>query len=633
VTTYASTLLGSGFPNKRKSPRKPAYFGVPSTELADKLVYYRRKFLPIIADPSLSDDGNYYEVIAVNPDYKDFVVSYCIVDMDAISDWGSLPSSVVQYEKDVYSNISGKYYGVKKLNIRRDDPRYDYYYSFFRDPYKELGFGWGRPKKFKRWRVNKSLAYKLPLKHPVHHHTTVAGKSFEGVRAKPYDTTYSHKHRESRHVADINKQRRPYLSREGLSRVLEDQTQPPVPHRQLKPSAAYERKRIEVDEEDQTEAIVSTYKRFGYKLTPIDTCRAGAFWRYILRIDDDLKDYSKLTKITETLGMDLSRRDVNVLLVPEIKGIEVQVPTMKVPPLYLYDHINKLRDYNDMYLPVFIGDVGRVRYIDGDTVHSDQFKVIDLAEAPHLLVAGSTGTGKSVFLHTLIHSLHAATQYIDPTLITIFDLKGNEFQEYTKLDPVHGFGKVDNYIDICTGHEDAIQCFKFYVDTMQARYKSMARVNDCTPDGATIKNWYELLALWSVGDGYVKRVLNEKSHRDYGPIVLIIDEWADLLYGTSSSSQRNYIVESLKRLTQKGRAAGIHVVLATQSPRSDVLSGEIKNNFPTRLCFRVPTKTDSRVVLDRNGAEKLTNPGDGLLLSPLEGYQGLLTRVITPLPC
>ncbi len=625
----AEKVPGIIYPNE-KTYMKESYCGIPSITLAITHEYYKRKFIPEIVDPSLAGYDNLYEIIAVFPQYHETINSYCITDIHNPD--CDLPEAILHYEMVTRDSIRYKYYGVRKLNLEREHPLYDHYKKFFYDPYKGMGYGWGRPKKFKKWEPSHRTIIRLPLYYFGADSTkgcTLSGEKLDRKRQQILLDAKERNHKEIVAAKTLSK-RFQYLSRRGLGRVLEDMDLPTLPSRQLKPSTAYNRKKVTFSTENQMEEIVAIYADLGYHLTPLDSCQTTSFWRYILRIEDKLRDYSVLTKTVDTLQMRLQKRDINLVLVPEITGVEIQVPTVELPPLYLYDHINLLREQSDMYLPVFVGDSGDIRYEGGEILHSDKCKILDLAKAPHLLVAGSTGTGKSVFLHTLLHSLHAATQYIDPTNFCICDLKGNGFQEYLKTDPLRGYNGVDSYIELLTDHDKVVHMLELYVKCMQDRFYNMARVNEHTPHGQTVKNWYDFNALWAAKDKYVCNVLGEKTTRDHGPLVIIIDEWADLLYGAKNAGQRKHVIELLKRLTQKGREAAIHVVLATQSPRTDVLSGEIKNNFPCRICFRVPSSTDSRVALDRSGAEKLRSPGDAWFIG---STQDVMTRVVTPLPC
>ena len=197
--------------------------------------------------------------------------------------------------------------------------------------------------------------------------------------------------------------------------------------------------------------------------------------------------------------------------------------------------------------------------------------VCNLAKAPHILVAGTTGSGKSVFLHGCVLSLLIAHP-MDVDIIGI-DPKGNEFYEYSGL---RNFTFVK---DTTT----AIQTLKHLVDEMEYRYSelTLARCRDI--DEYTAQG----------------KVMRRK--------VCIIDELADLML-TGGKQVEDYIV----RLAQKARACGIHLILATQRPSADIITGLIKANIPTRICFTVKSQVDSRIILDEKGGEKLNGKGDML---------------------
>lgn len=198
--------------------------------------------------------------------------------------------------------------------------------------------------------------------------------------------------------------------------------------------------------------------------------------------------------------------------------------------------------------------------------------VYDLNKAPHMLVAGTTGSGKSIFLHQVITTL-LINHWHDTVFIGI-DPKGTEFSKYYGL---KCFKPVDNT-------KQAIQTLKELCAIMDYRYKTMqaAGVRDI--------------------DAYNK--INSMPR-----VVCVIDEFADLMM-TSGDEVEDYVV----RLAQKARAAGIHLIIATQRPTADVLTGLIKANIPTRVALKVVSQIDSRIILDRKGAEKLNGHGDMLFL-------------------
>ena len=197
----------------------------------------------------------------------------------------------------------------------------------------------------------------------------------------------------------------------------------------------------------------------------------------------------------------------------------------------------------------------------------------DLRKAPHMMISGTTGSGKSVLLHQIILSL--LMNHLDDIDIIGIDAKGTEFNSYKAI---RNFTFIDDTVT-------AIQTLKALCDEMDMRYDTMQRAGASDIEGYTSRG------------GVMRRK------------VCIIDEFADLML-VSNSQVEDYVV----RLAQKARAAGIHLIIATQSPRRDVLTGLIQANIPTRISLAVNDNIESRIALGRKGAEKLIGKGDMLFL-------------------
>ena len=235
--------------------------------------------------------------------------------------------------------------------------------------------------------------------------------------------------------------------------------------------------------------------------------------------------------------------------------------------------------------------------------------MIDLAKAPHLLIAGFTGSGKSVCMNTLIMSLLMKFSPDELHLIMV-DPKVVEMSAYQTLPHLR--------TPVIVDPKKAAVALRWAANEMDKRYLQIAK--------ARVKNLKE----------YNRRPIPETPILDDNGVPLpdrmpvliaIIDELADLMMSEAGKD----IETSIARITAKGRAAGVHIVVATQSPRKDVITGTIKANLPTRIAFRVASLVDSRVILDQLGAEKLLGMGDMLLLSPsggteLERIQGALVQ-------
>lgn len=241
---------------------------------------------------------------------------------------------------------------------------------------------------------------------------------------------------------------------------------------------------------------------------------------------------------------------------------------------------NELFFSSQFHIPLILGE---------DTTGSPV--IVDLATMPHLLVAGSTGTGKSVALNTMLISLLCKHTPEQLRLILI-DPKRLEFSGYADVPHL--------LVPIVTQTSTVAPILRWVVSTMQDRYQSMERYN--------VRNIFDYQLLAATNP--------EMEPMPY--IVIIIDELADLMMTAAKE-----VETSIARIAQMARAAGIHLIVATQRPSVDVITGLIKVNFPTRISFRVTSKIDSRTILDCTGAEKLLAKGDMLVL----GISGSVTRV------
>lgn len=245
----------------------------------------------------------------------------------------------------------------------------------------------------------------------------------------------------------------------------------------------------------------------------------------------------------------------------------------------------------------FMKHTGALPLVLGQTTGGEPV-VADLATLPHLLVAGSTGSGKSVALHTIIMSMLCHKSPDDMRCILV-DPKRLEFSAYTDIPHL--------LFPIVTDPKRVLEVLSWAVATMEERYDDMSR--------AGVRNIYEYR------DKVRVQTVDPLDPTYLAPmpfLVIIIDELADLMMVAGKD-----VEERIVRLAQMARAAGIHLILATQRPSVDVITGVIKVNFPARMAFKVISKIDSRTILDTAGAEKLLGKGDMLFLDA----QGRLTRV------
>ncbi len=282
--------------------------------------------------------------------------------------------------------------------------------------------------------------------------------------------------------------------------------------------------------------------------------------------------------------------------IPGKNTVGVEVPNDKQVMVRMKELLQTARAASDeLRLPLFLGkDV------------SGRALTVDMAKMPHLLIAGRTGTGKSVCLNTLILSL-LMTRTPDEVRMLMIDPKMVELSPYKKIPHLMH--------PVITDMKKAEAVLAWSVDKMEERYDLLARV------GVRHLDSYNKLGKVEVLDrlGLSESDPDAASIPDRMPyIVIIADEMADLMM-TSGKDVEAYII----RLAQKSRAVGIHLVLATQKPTVDVITGLIKSNLPARISFQVASKMDSRVVLDEGGAERLLGSGDMLYLAPSTSH---LTR-------
>jgi S-DNA-T family DNA segregation ATPase FtsK/SpoIIIE len=295
---------------------------------------------------------------------------------------------------------------------------------------------------------------------------------------------------------------------------------------------------------------------------------------------------SRIVNLSDDLALAL--RAISVRIVAPIPGknvVGIEVPNVERDVVVLRDVVAHASfQETDARLPIALG-----KDIFGNPVTTD------LAAMPHLLVAGATGTGKSVFLNALLCSvLMRATP--DDVKLLLVDPKMLEFSLYQGIPHL--------IADVVTNPKRAAAALLGVVGKMEDRYRLMAQkgVRNIEQYNKSIAK--DLAASRPKPD-------DEIVPKKLPYIVVVIDELADLMIVAARD-----VEESLMRLAQMARAAGIHLVLATQRPSVDVLTGIIKANFPSRISFQVSSRTDSRTVLDANGAERLLGQGDLLHVPP-----------------
>ena len=359
----------------------------------------------------------------------------------------------------------------------------------------------------------------------------------------------------------------------------------PKPTKYLKPPIDI-LKKIEVDyqefEEDQaakSEIIEQTLEEFKIPAKVQAVRRGAAVTRYELKMPQGIP-VKKIHNHCEDLELALATKG-SIRIETPIRGksaVGIEVPNDKIDTVTIRDVIDsKEFMYNESPLTFALG-----KDVDG------KIFTCNLVKMPHLLVAGSTGSGKSVCLNALLISLIYRNSPEDLKLILI-DPKRVEFTMYNDL-PHLIMPKV------ITDSQKAINAFDWLINEMERRY------------GILQDNFVNNISNYNILPGVLEGTLPKLPY-----IVMVVDELADLMATGNKKELENKIV----RLVQKARAAGIHLVLATQRPSVDVITGTIKTNLPSRIAFAVTNFIDSKTILDQGGAEKLLGRGD-MLYSPMD---------------
>jgi S-DNA-T family DNA segregation ATPase FtsK/SpoIIIE len=293
--------------------------------------------------------------------------------------------------------------------------------------------------------------------------------------------------------------------------------------------------------------------------------------------------YSRITGLTEDLCLALQAESILIERIPGKSTIGIEVPNLNRQTIALRDVIEA---------PEFMNSPSKLTLAMGRDLHG-RIRITDLAAMPHLLIAGSTGTGKSVFINSLMMSiLYKASP--DEVKMVLVDPKRLELNLYENIPHL--------IAPVVTDPKIASNVLRNATREMENRLKLLAQrgVRNIDQYNRTFKKEQSL----SLFDN-----LEEGEHKPLPYLVIVIDELADLMMVDT-----NNVEESITRLAQMARAVGIHLILATQRPSVDVITGLIKANFPARISFRVASKVDSRTILDSNGSESLLGKGDMLYL-------------------
>jgi S-DNA-T family DNA segregation ATPase FtsK/SpoIIIE len=322
---------------------------------------------------------------------------------------------------------------------------------------------------------------------------------------------------------------------------------------------------------------------------------------------------NRISGLSDDLALALRAKSIRILApIPGKSLVGVEVPNRKAQIVYIKEILTSDK---------FLVEKDSLKVALGKTISGDPY-VADLTRAPHLLIAGQTGSGKSVCINSIMASLLASKSPGDLRMILV-DPKVVELKPYENIPHLLG--------PVITKPEDAVQALKWATLKMDERYDKLAKSGVRNIKGfnekvraGTIREEYRYSQSEEFGDGVVVRYTDDEaaaieaadgivpSGEEMPYILIVIDELADLMMVAGKEVETN-----IARIAQKARAVGIHLILATQRPSTNVITGTIKANLPTRIAFQVASQIDARTILDRQGAEKLLGRGD-MLFRPIE---------------
>ena len=338
--------------------------------------------------------------------------------------------------------------------------------------------------------------------------------------------------------------------------------------------------------QENIETLERTLREFGIGARVVDIDQGPVVTRYELTLEPGTK-CAKVVSLSDDIAIATKAPAVRIVApIPGKSTIGIELPNTDKELVRLRDVLNSPEYRNrEFALPLFLGKDASGKPIIGD-----------LTKMPHLLIAGATGSGKSVCIGSIIMSF-LMTQHPDDVRLILIDPKVVELSAYAEIPHL--------LTPVVTDMKRAAWILDWATKTMDERYDILASVG--------VRS---ISAFNRLGEQEIRTRLGEDVDYERCPfhlpyIVIIVDELADMMMMASKN-----IETSITRLAQKSRAIGIHIILATQRPSVDVITGLIKSNLPTRISFQVTSKVDSRTILDRNGADKLLGCGDLLFLAP-----------------
>ena len=335
----------------------------------------------------------------------------------------------------------------------------------------------------------------------------------------------------------------------------------------------------ELEAHKRADAIVGTLADFDVPVTVTNIVMGPSVTRYEIQPSPGVK-VERITALENNLTMAMEARQLRIIApIPGKAAVGIEVPNKRVQPVFLSELLNS---------QAFRASTAPLAFALGKNIEG-QPHILDLARMPHLLIAGTTGSGKSVCLNSIIVSIlfHMPPDRVKMIMV---DPKQVELSVYRDIPHL--------LAPVVTNPTNAAAALAWACEEMEERLTKMSKVN--------ARNI----------DGYNSYVNSQRKKADpelvrMPHIVVIIDELADLMFVAKKD-----VEDSIVRLAAKARAAGIHLILATQRPSVDVITGLIKANFPARIAFQVASIIDSRTILDIKGAEALQGKGDMLLSQP-----------------
>ncbi len=325
---------------------------------------------------------------------------------------------------------------------------------------------------------------------------------------------------------------------------------------------------------ENSKRLADTLESFGIEPHIVNVIRGPSVTRYELELDRGVK-LSRITNLADDIALSLGATGVRISAIPDrISVVGIEVPNKSVNTVYAREVIGS---------PAFKDSGSPISFAVGKDI-SGNCIVGDIAKLPHMLIAGTTGSGKSVCMNTLIVSLLYKAKPDEVRLIMV-DPKMVELGVYNGIPHL--------LIPVVTDPKKAAGALQWTVTEMMRRYRLMSEIG--TRDLAS----------------YNKAIADDPNEQKLPQVVVVIDELADLMLVAAKE-----VEESICRIAQMGRASGIHLVIATQRPSADVITGLMKANIPSRIAFAVSSAMESRIILDNPGAEKLVGKGD-MLFAPL----------------